>query len=45
MNISMKLKIEFKYFVVFIYLYVNIFGFLLYDFYVNIIVEEFVEVF
>lgn len=45
MNISMKLKIEFKYFVVFIYLYVNIFGFLLYDFYVNIIGEEFVEVF
>lgn len=45
MNISIKLKIELKYLMVFTYLYVNIFGFLSYDFYVNTTVEELVSVF
>lgn len=45
MNISIKLKIELKYLMVFTYLYVNIFGFLSYDFYVNTTVEELVLVF
>lgn len=45
MNISIKLKIELKYFVLFTYLYVNIFAFLSHDFYVNTTGEELVEVF
>lgn len=45
MNISIKLKIELKYVVVFTYLYVNKTGFLSHDFYVNTTVEELVEVF
>lgn len=42
MNISIKLKIELKYLMVFTYLFVNISGFLSYDFYVNTTVEELV---